>query len=313
MPKKIDLTGKKYGKLTVLRRVKDDSGYSTWECKCDCGNSVLVDSRRLRRGTTTSCGCDKKGNVRKVGGRTKDITGKRYGKLVALYPLDKTENSGSVLWRCRCDCGNEVDVSVASLNRGNNKSCGCLKKEYQRLVHDRLHLIDGTCVEWLDGRKSRSDNTSGFRGVFRKKNGRYTVSIGFKKKIFYIGSFEEYSDAVEARLRAEKMIHDGFVEANEYWLDRAARDPEWAKKNPFKFDVVKENGILVIHNSVKKFIESDKKADMKPIRDLFLDGADLSGKEAYSEGISQADPNERTVEKGDARSENKKKLVNTNN
>ena len=365
MPKKIDLTGKKYGSLTVLRQVEGDSKYLTWECRCECGNIVRVDSRHLRGGLITTCGCIKKesskkragrkaenltgrvygrltvlertdnrksqvmwkcrcscGNItvassqeltmglkkscgclRKESGRKMNITGKRYGKLVALYSLGRTDECGSMLWRCRCDCGNEVDVSVSCLNKGNNKSCGCLKKEYQRLVHDRLHLIDGTCVEWLDGRKSRSDNTSGFRGVFRKKNGRYSVSIGFKKKIYYIGMFEEYSDAVEARLRAEKMIHDGFVEAHEYWLERAERDPEWAEENPFSFDVEKENGILVIRNSMERFMKADEETGGKPVHDLFLDGADLDGNDTQSEGEIQEGPSAGTAEADDVQIE----------
>ena len=184
-----------------------------------------------------------------------DIVGRRYGKLVALYPIGRTEGSGSMLWRCRCDCGNEVDVSVSCLNKGNNKSCGCLRKEYQRLVHDRLHLIDGTCIEWLDGRKARSDNTSGFRGVFHKKNGRYSVSIGFKKKIYYLGTYEDYDDAIEARKRAEERIHEGFVRAHDLWVKRAEQDSEWARQNPLHFDVSKENGVLVIRNSMEEYME----------------------------------------------------------
>lgn len=311
MPKKIDLTGKKYGSLTVLRQVEGQSRYLTWECQCDCGNIVRVDSRRLRSGSITNCGCIKKDkNKKRVGRKAENLTGRRYGKLVALYPLGKTEKSGSILWRCRCDCGNEVDVSVSSLNNGNNKSCGCLKKEYQKLVHDRLHLIDGTCVEWLDGRKSRSDNTSGFRGVFRKKNGKYSASIGFKKKIYYIGTFEEYNDAVEARLRAEKMIHDGFVEAHEYWLERAARDPDWGQENPFRFDVAKENGGLVIRNSMDKFMEADKETERKHSRDLFLDRADLAGEGSYADGNPQTDSFAEAEDAGVTQSEEKKKLVN---
>lgn len=311
MPKKIDLTGKKYGNLTVLRRVEGQSRYLTWECQCDCGNIVRVDSRRLRSGSITNCGCIKKDKNRKrVGRKAENLTGRRYGKLVALYPLGKTEKSGSILWRCRCDCGNEVDVSVSSLNNGNNKSCGCLKKEYQKLVHDRLHLIDGTCVEWLDGRKSRSDNTSGFRGVFRKKNGKYSASIGFKKKIYYIGTFEEYNDAVEARLRAEKMIHDGFVEAHEYWLERAARDPDWGQENPFRFDVAKENGALVIRNSMDKFMEADKEADRKPSHGLILDRSNPAAEGSYADGNPRTVPSAEAEDVGVTQSKDKKKLVN---
>lgn len=205
----------------------------------------------------------KRGSKRRKSRRVMDITGNRYGKLTALYPTGKYGSCGSMLWHCRCDCGNEVNVSVSDLNKGNNKSCGCLKKEYQKLVHDRLHLIDGTCIEWLGGRKPRSDNTSGFRGVFRKKNGRYSVSIGFKKKIYYLGTYEEYEDAVEVRLRAEGMIHGGFVKTHSLWEERAARDPEWAKRNPFQFDVVKENGGLIILNSMKDLLDRPESAAEK--------------------------------------------------
>ena len=301
-----DLTGRVYGRLTVLERVENRNSLVMWKCRCSCGEITIASSHDLTIGLKKSCGC-----LRKESSRKMDITGRRYGKLVALYPLGKTEESGSMLWRCRCDCGNEVDVSVSCLNKGNNKSCGCLKKEYQKLVHDRLHLIDGTCVEWLDGRKSRADNTSGFRGVFRKKNGKYSVSIGFKKKIFYIGTFEEYSDAVEARLRAEKMIHDGFVEAHEYWQKRAADDPEWAKENSFRFDVVKENGVLVICNSMESFMKADQDAGRKPVRDLFMDGIDLDGNESDRSEDPPAVPAAGSAEAVDVRKDDTKKLVNT--
>lgn len=56
-----DLTGLKFGRLTVIRRGEDYISESTrrprWICKCDCGNNVLVVASNLVRGTTTSCGC----------------------------------------------------------------------------------------------------------------------------------------------------------------------------------------------------------------------------------------------------------------
>ena len=57
MPLK-DLTGERYGRLTVIKRVKNDKPYgSKWLCKCDCGNEIIVLSNNLRRGNTQSCGC----------------------------------------------------------------------------------------------------------------------------------------------------------------------------------------------------------------------------------------------------------------
>lgn len=182
--------------------------------------------------------------------RRMDLTGKRYGKLTAVCPSGRSTKTASMIWRCRCDCGNEVEVSASDLKRGNNKSCGCLKEQSQKMVRDRLHVVDGTCIEWLGGRKGRSDNSSGCPGVYRKKGGKYTVSIGFKKKIYYLGSFSDYEEAVECRERAEKLVHEGFVTAYKQWEQKSAEDPAWAEQNPFVYEVEKQKGNLVVHNSM---------------------------------------------------------------
>lgn len=57
-----DLTGKKFGRLTVIKRVENHvqpSGkqYLQWLCKCDCGNETVVRGANLKRGHTQSCGC----------------------------------------------------------------------------------------------------------------------------------------------------------------------------------------------------------------------------------------------------------------
>lgn len=58
MPKRIDLTGKQFGRLTVVGYAgKNKHGDSDWKCKCDCGNYVVVVSGNLRSGHTRSCGC----------------------------------------------------------------------------------------------------------------------------------------------------------------------------------------------------------------------------------------------------------------
>lgn len=55
----IDLTGKKYGRLTVLNREPNKKGHSSrWKCKCQCGNIVIVYASSLRSGATQSCGCN---------------------------------------------------------------------------------------------------------------------------------------------------------------------------------------------------------------------------------------------------------------
>ena len=64
MSKLIDLTGRRYGRLTVLGRAgtykpPDDWSHPmpTWRCRCDCGNETIVIGSNLKYGRSTSCGC----------------------------------------------------------------------------------------------------------------------------------------------------------------------------------------------------------------------------------------------------------------
>lgn len=59
-----------------------------------------------------------------------DMTGKRYGRLVALYPTGKRDASGGICWNFRCDCGNEKIMSAGPVRVGIVKSCGCLLKPH---------------------------------------------------------------------------------------------------------------------------------------------------------------------------------------
>jgi len=53
-----DIEGQKFGRLTAIKFVgSDKSGYARWECKCDCGKTVIVYGANLRSGRTKSCGC----------------------------------------------------------------------------------------------------------------------------------------------------------------------------------------------------------------------------------------------------------------
>ncbi len=56
---KKDLTGKRFGRLTVLEFVPNDKHHSHWKCICDCGNTCETDGEHLKNGITKSCGCFK--------------------------------------------------------------------------------------------------------------------------------------------------------------------------------------------------------------------------------------------------------------
>lgn len=95
-----------------------------WECQCECGNITYVCTNYLTTGNTKSCGCYHKEQISNLARR--DLTGQRFGKLIALYPTDKrTDNK--VIWHCKCDCGNECEIVSTHLISGHTSSCGCIR------------------------------------------------------------------------------------------------------------------------------------------------------------------------------------------
>ena len=112
-----DLTGRRFGKLTVLELVSKNKHGSHWLCRCDCGNTIVVYKGNLKRGATTSCGCSKVQQHVNVGDR--------FGLLTVIE--DKGVKGRKHYWKCRCDCGNETIVRGDALTSKSTRSCGCLR------------------------------------------------------------------------------------------------------------------------------------------------------------------------------------------
>lgn len=72
----------------------------------------------------------------------KDLTNKRFGKLLVVENTNKKRNKKTI-WLCKCDCGNYKEVQVDNLTSGHTKSCGCLNgKGYKHnLKNTRLYYI----------------------------------------------------------------------------------------------------------------------------------------------------------------------------
>lgn len=144
----IDITGQRFGRLTVLYRDKEIEkqykGSNTyWKCQCDCGNTVSVVKHALTTGTTQSCGCYQKELARKNLSKISsfhfiDETNNRYGKLTVLYKTTPHPTREGARWHCRCDCGNEIDVMGIDLRSGAVSSCGCLSSSRGELLIENL-------------------------------------------------------------------------------------------------------------------------------------------------------------------------------
>jgi hypothetical protein len=66
-----------------------------------------------------------------MGRHLQDITGRRFGRLVAIRRCEKKRH-GHVMYLCQCDCGGSCEVMSSGLIRGDTRStrsCGCLKRE----------------------------------------------------------------------------------------------------------------------------------------------------------------------------------------
>lgn len=203
----MNLQGKRFGKLVCLEAVPDSEGKinGLWKCQCDCGKTCLATVSQLRSGSKKSCGCLKHPEL-------KDYVGKKFNMLTVIAYAGKW--NGMHHWKCRCDCGNETIVGQTVLQTGRTKSCGCLK-HYKKEEHSQSAstrgLVEGTCVSTIVARMNKppiSSNTSGYNGVYKNANQRWTAQITFKKKTYYLGSFDNIQDAVAARKKGEAMFEN---------------------------------------------------------------------------------------------------------
>lgn len=129
------MIGTKFGELTVLGiDYKKSKKYHHvyLKCKCSCGVKKSVYASHLKSGDTISCGCYRKKTS------AIDLTGKKFVRLTVQYPTDQRNKWGSIIWNCKCDCGNETLVTSRNLLRGHVTSCGCLKSKNEERIKKLL-------------------------------------------------------------------------------------------------------------------------------------------------------------------------------
>lgn len=133
--------GNIYGALTVVARGPNtNEGRARWICDCECGNQTVVLGKNLRSGNTKSCGCLKS----KQPAARKDLTGRRFGRLVVLGEPKNGERG--TIWKCLCDCGEICFKVSADLVHGNVQSCGCYKKDLHSTMNDLTGQIFGELI-----------------------------------------------------------------------------------------------------------------------------------------------------------------------
>jgi hypothetical protein len=117
--------GDRHGHLTII-----EIGSDFLRCRCDCGDERAYPRRRfLARGI--SCGCLKGGTAKRS-----NLTNERFGRLVVIELVGVKPPR----WRCRCDCGREIEKTTKSLRDRGLHSCGCAKTVSVRVLGETMSL-----------------------------------------------------------------------------------------------------------------------------------------------------------------------------
>lgn len=182
MPKAIDIKGNKYGRLTVIEKSENIGRYTAWKCVCDCGNIVIAKTNSLKVGYKKSCGClsdetkERFKNIHSDIIKDNEIIGKQYGRLTVVSYCG-TDKQRSKLFKCKCECGNEITTRKSRIINGGVKSCGCLvtdvwskmkyKHGYARKdKYNRLYGIYSHMIDRCHNSKNPSYKNYGERGIF---------------------------------------------------------------------------------------------------------------------------------------------------
>lgn len=202
-----DLDGRRFGRLVVIDYEDMNARHvSLWRCKCDCGREKVVQRGALLNGTTWRCG-------RNCPFDTGMVPGAGFGALTLMRVTRESATQTGETWLCRCECGNEVEVTTRDLRKRRVTSCGCGAGKLPRIRESR-GVANGTAMVELSD-EPKSNNTTGVRGVsFYSDIGKYCATISFRRRKYSLGCYGRLEDARSVRMEAERLIWGPAVASN---------------------------------------------------------------------------------------------------
>lgn len=227
MGKFIDLTGKRFGRLTVIKRADDymqPNGRKRimWLCKCDCGNTITVYGDNLRTKHTQSCGCLAAEITSKISRKYNEYDlSRNYGIGYTLkgeefyFDLEDCDKIKDYCWHK--DANGYISTNIWE-NKTNNKilmhrlimgflDCDIDHKHGKSTKNDnrKENLRICTHSQNLMNVGLRANNISGVTGVcFENDTNKWCATIKVLGKNIRLGRFDNFDDAVAARKKAEE-------------------------------------------------------------------------------------------------------------
>lgn len=220
MPQRKDITNKRFGRLTALYVVPNNSYHTRWHCVCDCGNTKDVLQQNLVNGHVRSCGCFLSDRNRER------IT--EYNKTVGKESHGETKTRLYHIWiNIKTRCYYENAASYPNYGKRGIKMCDEWKNSFvsfkswaiengysDNLTIDRINVDGDYCPDncrWVTlsvqefNKRISNRNTSGHTGVsFNKKERKWIAYITVQGKLHVLGLFRCIGDAIKARENAEK-------------------------------------------------------------------------------------------------------------
>lgn len=221
-----DLTGQKFGHLTVLAQVGiDDYGHMLYECECDCEEKkrIVTTDSNLRNNHVKSCGHLRADACRNNFKRYNqyDLSGEygigytKNGEF--LFDLEDYDKIKDFCWNIGTDGYVETKFKKEEITLHRLVLGICGKEEYENIDVDHIHGRESR----HDNRKSnlrlatrtqnnmnkglQRNNTSGVTGVYYDENASLWVAqMGLNGRNIHLGRYQLKEDAVKARKEAEE-------------------------------------------------------------------------------------------------------------
>ena len=145
----------------------------------------------------------------------KNLVGKRFGRYKVIKLAERKNKR--VYWQCLCDCGTVKDVLADNLISGKVKSCGCYRMD--SLWQGMKARVDESRVEGVNvallKAKTRTDNTSGIKGVtYYKQGNNWRAQLNVGGKVYLETGFATKEQAQDARKRLEEKYLNPLLEKN---------------------------------------------------------------------------------------------------